>query len=75
VVKESPKISKRSLMPETLPITDQHLISRIEREQERRGDKRPTQTAVTLLTEYLTLIEHDRRERPETSAEVQTVQG
>lgn len=50
-------------MPETLPITDQHLISRIEREQERRGDKRPTQTAVTLLTEYLTLIEN--RQTPE----------
>lgn len=54
-------------MPETLPITDQHLISRIERERERRGDKRCTQTAVTLLTEYLTILEErERQDVPQT---------
>lgn len=62
--------------PETVAIRDQHLITRIAREQAKRRDKRTVQTAETLLTEYLTLLEHgllpsrdrDTAPRPEHSA-------
>ena len=50
--------------PQTLPITDPDLIRRIEKERIRRGQKKPTQTANTLLIERLFQLENEKPMTP-----------
>jgi len=57
-------------MPANLKITDTFLIKRVEAERRKRGDKTPTKTARSLISERLQEIErrHEDKSEPVTAA-------
>lgn len=44
-------------MSACLYITDREVIKKVKKEQQRRQDKKPTQTATKLLLEYFSLMQ------------------